>query len=58
MTEKEIKELLEKKEVLDYLKKNLKLELNVEPCENINGYDITAEVKLFGETLAEDTDCI
>lgn len=58
MSEQEIKELLGKKEVIDYLKENLELYLNVEPCIGVCGYDIEATVFLHGEELAKDTDCI
>ena len=58
MTEKEIEAVLKKKEVVDYLKRNIHLDLNVEACESICGYDITATVSLNGIELAKDTDCI
>lgn len=58
MSEQEIKNFLSKKEVIDYLKKNLELYLNVEPCIGVCGYDIEATVSLHGEELAKDTDCI
>lgn len=58
MTEQEIKAFLQKPEVLKYLRENIKLNLSVEPCENILGYDIEAEVYLDGQLLAKDEDCI
>lgn len=58
MNKNEIKEFLEKPEVLAYLKENLQLILNVDPCEDIYGYDITAKVMLFGKILAKEKDCI
>lgn len=58
MSEQEIKNFLSKKEVIDYLKENLELYLNVEPCIEVCGYDIEAAVFLHGEELAKDTDCI
>ena len=58
MTEQEIKAFLQKPEVIEYLKENIVLNLSVEPCENILGYDIEAEVYLEGQLLAKDEDCI
>ena len=58
MTEQEIKAFLQKPEVLKYLKENIRLNLSVEPCESILGYDIEAEVYLDGQLLAKDSDCI
>lgn len=58
MTEQEIKAFLQKPEVLKYLKENIELNLSVEPCESILGYDIEAEVYLDGQLLAKDKDCI
>ena len=58
MTEKEIEAFFKKKEVVEYLKRNICLDLNVEACESIYGYDITATASLNGIELAKDTDCI
>lgn len=58
MSDKEIKDFLEKPEVLDFLKKTIKLNLCCEECENIYGYDIQAKVYLFGNLLAEGEDSI
>lgn len=58
MTEKEIEAFLKKSEVVDYLKKNIYLDLSVEACESIYGYDITATVSLNNIELAKETDCI
>ena len=58
MTEQEIKAFLQKPEVIKYLKENIELNLSVEPCEDIYGYDIEAEVYLDGQLLAKDEDCI
>ena len=58
MTEKEIKAFLQKSEVIEYLKNNIKLYLSVDPCENILGYDIKAEVYLGKHLLVEDSDYI
>jgi hypothetical protein len=58
MTEKEIETFLKKDEVVAYLKKNIQLDLNVEACESIYGYDITATVSLNNVELAKETDCI
>ena len=58
MTEQEIKAFLQKPEVIKYLKENIELNLSVEPCESVLGYDIEAEVYLDGQLLAKDEDCI
>ena len=58
MTEQEIKAFLQKPEVIEYLKENIVLNLSVEPCESILGYDIEAEVYLDGQLLTSDTDCV
>ena len=58
MTEKEIKDLLEQPEVIEFLKKNIKLDLWIEECENVYGYDVNAEAHLFDHLLAEADDCI
>ena len=64
MTKDEFKELLKTDEAKEYLKELLKLnlDLDVEACEHIYGYDIdaTAKVTLFGKVLIKRTesDCI
>ena len=58
MTKQEIEAFLQKPEVLKVIKDNLEIELWNEPCENILGYDIYTEVRLFGELLGKESDCI
>ena len=58
MSDKEIKDFLEKPEVIEFLKKTIKINLDCEECENIYGYDIHSEVYLFCNLLAEDEDSI
>lgn len=58
MTEKEIEMFLKKKEVVEYLKRNINLDLSVSACEEIYGYDIEATVSLDNIELAKATDCI
>ncbi len=58
MTEQEIKAFLQKPEVIKYLKENIRLDLSVDPCENIYGYDIKAKVYLGKHLLAKDSDSI
>jgi hypothetical protein len=58
MTNEEIKAFLEKEEVIEFLKNNVQMSIEIEPCENIYGYNIEASAWLFGNLIAEDEDCI
>lgn len=58
LTKKEIREFLENKDVIDYLKDNLKIDISIDPCEACLGYDIVAKAILHGNLITEETDYI